>query len=72
MLNDILQPKMALFEDGLQTVLRGHENRSRRVAILKGNLTANARSESRGISARVGKDGLYGSAAAAEYSPVAA
>ena len=44
MLNDILQPKLALFEDGLQTVLRGHENRSRRVAILKGNLTANARS----------------------------
>ena len=72
MLNDILQPKLALFEDGLQTVLRGHENRSRRVAILKGNLTANARSESRGISARVGKDGLYGFASIGEYTPEAA
>ena len=72
MLNDILQPKTALFEDGLQTVLRGHENRSRRVVILKGNLTANARSESRGISARVGKDGVYGFASAADYPEEAA
>ncbi|MBR5640728.1 MAG: TldD/PmbA family protein [Firmicutes bacterium] len=72
MLNDILQPKTALFEDGLQTVLRGHENRSRRVVILKGNLTVNVRSEGRGISARVGKDGLYGFASIAEYTPEAA
>ena len=72
MLNDILQAKTALFEDGLQTVLRGHENRSRRVAILKGNLVANARSESRGINARVGKNGLYGFASIGEYTPDAA
>ncbi|MBQ4003908.1 MAG: TldD/PmbA family protein [Firmicutes bacterium] len=72
MLNDILRPQTALFEGGFQTVLRGHENRNRRVVLLKGNLTANSRSEARGVSARVGKDGLYGFASAAEYSPEAA
>ena len=69
MLNDILRPQTALFEGGFQTVLRGHENRNRRVVLLMGNLTANSRSEARGVSARVGKDGLYGFASAAEYSP---
>ncbi|MBP5750423.1 MAG: TldD/PmbA family protein, partial [Firmicutes bacterium] len=72
MLNDILQAPRALFEDGLQTILRGHENRSRRVVILKGNLTANFRSETRGVSARVGKDGVYGFASAADYTEEAA
>ena len=69
MLNDILKPQTALFADGFQTILRGHENRNRRVTLLKGNLVANARSEAKGISARVGKDGVYGFASAAEYTP---
>ncbi len=72
MLNDILQPGISLFADGLQTVLRGHENRNRRVTLLKGSLTANTRSESRGISARVGKNGYYGFASAADYTREAA
>ena len=72
MLQDILQKETGLFEDGVQTVLRGQENRNRRVVILKGNIVQNSRSESRGINARVGKDGLFGFASIAEYSEEAA
>ena len=72
MLQDILQREKELFEDGVQTVLRGQENRNRRVVILKGNIVQNSRSESRGINARVGKDGLFGFASIAEYSEEAA
>jgi hypothetical protein len=53
-------------------VLRAQENRNRAVRILKGNITANSRNESRGISARVGRDGLFGFASIAEYSEEAA
>ena len=53
MLQDIIGCKKELFADGVQTVLRGHENRNRRVVLLKGNLVQNARSESAGINARV-------------------
>ena len=45
MLQDIIQSKTALFADGVQTVLRGQENRNRRVVILKGNLVQNSRSD---------------------------
>ena len=72
MLTDIFEKEKALFEDGVQTVLRAQENRTRVVGILKGNIVANSRSESRGISARVGKDGLFGFASIAEYSDEAA
>ena len=72
MLTDIFEKEKALFEDGVQIVLRGHENRNRNVGILKGNLVTNSRSESRGINARVGKDGLFGFASIAEYSEEAA
>ena len=68
MLQDILQAKTALFADGVQTILRGHENRVRRVTFLKGNLVGNVRSETRGISARVMKGGVYGFASTAGYS----
>lgn len=68
MLQDIITPKKALFASGVQTVLRGHENRARRVALLKGTLTTNSRMESRGISARVTKNGHYGFASAAGYT----
>ena len=72
MLQDIIGSKTALFADGVQTVLRGHENRTRRVALLKGNLVQNARSEAAGINARVNNHGTFGFASIAEYSPEAA
>lgn len=72
MLQDIISTKRELFADGVQTVLRGHENRNRAVVLLKGNLVHNVRSESRGINARVNRGGTYGFASIAEYTPEAA
>ena len=72
MLQDIIGTKRELFADGVQTVLRGHENRNRRVVLLKGNLVQNSRSEAAGISARVNNRGTFGFASIAEYSPEAA
>ncbi len=72
MIEDVLRGSTSLFADGAQTVLRGQENRSRRVTILKGNLVANARSESRGVNARVFQNGVYGFASEATYSEEAA
>ena len=68
MLQDIITPQKKRFADGVQTVMRGHENRSRGVMLLNGNLVHNARSESRGISARVTKNGRYGFSSAAGYT----
>lgn len=72
MLADIYEVDKKLFEDGAQTVLRAHENRYRSVWIVKGNIVVNSRRESRGISARVGKDGLFGFASIAQCSDEAA
>ena len=72
MLQDVLKSKCALFADGVQTILRGQENRTRRVVMVKGNLVQNARSDQRGVSARVNRDGMYGFASVAEYTPEAA
>ena len=72
MLQDIIGAKKELFADSLQTVLRGHRNRSRRVVLLKGNLVQNSRSEGTGINARVNNHGTFGFASIAEYSPEAA
>ena len=72
MLNDILMTKKSLFSDGVQTVLRGQENRNRRVVFLQGNLVGNVRSETRGVNARVYKNGVYGFSSMAEYSKSAA
>ncbi len=72
MLQDIIGAKRELFADGVQTVLRGHENRSRRVVLLKGNLVQNSRSEGAGINARVNNHGTFGFASIAEYTPEAA
>ncbi len=66
MLQDIIGSRKELFADGVQTVLRGHENRNRRAVLLKGNLVQNARSEAAGISARVNNRGTYGFASIAE------
>ena len=68
MLKDILSSKTGLFADGVQTILRGHENRNRRVVILKGNIVQNSRSASNGISVRVNKNGAYGFASTADYT----
>ena len=68
MISDIISPQAKHFADNAQTVLRGHENRSRRVVLLKGSLVQNARSESRGISARVTKSGRYGFSSVASYT----
>lgn len=72
MLQDIIGSKTELFADGVQTVLRGHENRYRDVTILKGNLVNNSRSGGRGINARVNRGGVFGFASISEYSPEAA
>ena len=72
MLQDIIGKQSRLFADGMQTVLRGQENRTRRVVLLKGNLVQNARSEAAGINARVNNRGTFGFASIAEYSPEAA
>ncbi len=72
MLEDILQKQKSFFETGMQTVLRGQENRNRRIVIQDGNLVANQRSEDSGICARVYSNGVYGFASTAEYSEDAA
>ncbi len=72
MLTDILKSKKSLFADGVQTVLRGQENRSRAVVFLQGNLVNNVRAETRGINARVCKNGVYGFSSMADYSSEAA
>lgn len=72
MLEDILKEKKGLFETGMQSVLRGQENRERRIVIQQGNLVVNERSESSGVSAKVYKNGVSGFASMAEYTPQAA
>ena len=69
MIDDIITPLGRLFADGAQTVIRGHENRSRRVTLLKGNLVNNVRAESRGVSARVTVGGRHGFSSVAAYTP---
>ena len=68
MIADIISSQAKHFATGAQTVLRGHENRSRGAVLLKGNLVQNGRSESRGISARVTKNGRYGFASVSSYT----
>lgn len=72
MLEDILKGKKSLFETGMQSVLRGQENRARRIVIQQGNLVVNERSEQNGVSAKVYKNGVSGFASMAEYTPEAA
>ena len=72
MIQDLFKSKKELCADGVQTVLRAHENRNRRVVILKGNMVQNSRSASRGLSARVNNKGTFGFDSVADYSPEAA
>lgn len=68
MLTDILQKVSGNFADGVSTVLRGQENRRRGVALMQGNLVQNERTENRGISALVTKNGVQGFASVAAYT----
>ena len=68
MLEDILSGSASLFADGVQSVLRGQENRTRRVVLLNGALVGNSRGENRGISARVTKNGYHGFSSIASYT----
>lgn len=68
MLEDLLAEKTALFETGVHTELRAHENRGRGVALNQGNLVENNRIEVSGVCARAYKNGVYGLSASAEYS----
>ena len=72
MLGNVLEGKNALFETGMQTVLRGQENRYRRIVVQNGNVVQNARSEQNGVSANVYKNGVNGFASIAEYTGAAA
>ena len=54
------------------TELRAQENRVVRIAFVKGNNTANSRSATSGISARVYKNGSWGFASNPEISEAAA
>ncbi|MCR4620845.1 MAG: TldD/PmbA family protein [Clostridiales bacterium] len=72
MLKDELKHCGAAFEKGLHTEVRGQVSRSRSAALLNGNLIANSRTESSGVSARVYKGGVYGFSSIAEYSKEAA
>ena len=72
MLENFITGKKALFADGVHTELRVQENRSRRIMLAQGNLTANSRSEVSGVSARVYRNGVYGFSSMAECSSAAA
>ena len=72
MLDDFISGKKTLFTDGVHMELRAQENRSRRISLAQGNLTANSRSEISGVSARVYKNGVYGFSSMAECSSSAA
>ena len=68
MIDDIITPQARFFSPDVHSVLRGHENRSRYVVLLKGNLVQNTRGETRGISARVTKNGRHGFSSVASYT----
>ena len=72
MLEDHISNKKALFSSGVHTELRQQKSRSRRVSLIQGNLTGNARMESSGTSARVYENGVYGFSSMAECSGDAA
>lgn len=68
MIDDFISSQAGLFDDKVSTELRAQENIRTRVSLLKGNLTANTRSVTSGVSARVCKDGVYGFASMPELT----
>lgn len=72
MLEDFISGKKSLFTTGVHTELRAQENKQRRVSLVQGNLTSNARMETAGVCARVYKNGVYGFSSMAECTGTAA
>lgn len=72
MLDDFISGKKGLFTDGVHTELRAQENRSRKIVLVQGSLTANSRTDISGVSARVYQNGVYGFSSMAECSSRAA
>ncbi|QFJ55186.1 TldD/PmbA family protein [Pseudobutyrivibrio xylanivorans] len=72
MISDILGSKKSCFETGVQSVLRGQENRLRLAVLHQGILTTNQRSEENGVCAIVYKNGVKGFSSMAEFSEEAA
>ncbi|MDE6874495.1 MAG: TldD/PmbA family protein [Lachnospiraceae bacterium] len=72
MLEDFISSKKSLFAPGVHTELRAQENRQRGVSLIKGNLTANIRTEVSGVCARVYKNGVCGFSSTAQCSAAAA
>jgi len=66
MLADLISPHKASFND--YTELRAQVNTTRGVTLLAGNMAANSRNSTGGVSARVYRGGTYGFASAAEYT----
>lgn len=60
MIQDNIAGLKSSFETGLMTELRVHENRTRGVSITDGDVSNNVRMNTAGVSARVGKNGIYG------------
>lgn len=68
MLDDLIKESTALFSEGEQSVLRGHENRQRTATLRNGSLVSSVRAESRGVSALVYRRGVYGFSSSPDYS----
>ena len=71
MLKDNLTGEAKRFDPNAHTELRAQKNRTRRVALLSGNLVVNTRSDVSGVSARVCKNGSWGFSSTADDSPEA-
>ncbi len=68
MLSDILKESRHLLPGDAHAEVRVQKNRNCRVTLHGGNLTANAKSETSGVCARVYKNGVYGFSSMAECS----
>ena len=72
MLEDLISAKKKLFDPGAHTELRMQKNRERRVILLAGDVVANRRTDTAGVSARVYRGGRWGFSSMAECSADAA
>ena len=68
LLTDIISKHKDAFAPGAATELRAQRNLSRRVVLRAGSITQNQRTDTKGIGARVYRDGVYGFASAADMS----
>ncbi|MBO4216598.1 MAG: TldD/PmbA family protein [Clostridia bacterium] len=69
----VIEGAERFFVPSAHTEIRVQKNRTRRVTLVAGNMSANARNESSGVSSRVYKNGVYGfsSMAATDKSAIA-